>query len=123
MAILESLDFSITRTSFPDGHVCNIDYNYFLHVDKQQYNEKEIFRVAVELHGDEVIHDKIIGAPPYDVHDISVLSHMPQKRSFAIDCDILNEAWGEDHIYLRIFVHSSRGERLTEKTATVKDWF
>ena len=123
MAIIESLDFSITRTSFPDGHVCSVDYNYFLHVDAKQYSEKELFRIAIELHGDDVTHDKIIGDPPYDMHVINVLAKMPQKRHFVVDCDILDEAWGEDRIYLRMFVHSNRGEQLNKKTATIKDWF
>lgn len=123
MAQIESLDFSITRTSFPDGHVCSVEYSYYLVLDIQQYNVDETFSIGVELHGDDLMHDKVIGSPPYDTHMVSTKDKMPLKRTFAVDCDILDEAWGQDRIYLRIYVHSSRGERLTEKTATIKDWF
>ncbi|MFV2056779.1 MAG: hypothetical protein ACC707_09945 [Thiohalomonadales bacterium] len=123
MANIESLEFSITRKSFPGGHICSVDYSYYIHIDLEQYESNEIFRIDVELHGDDLMKDKLIGDPPYDTHTIDAHGKMPQSRSFAIDCDLLDESWGEDRIFLRIFVNSNRGERLTEKTASIKDWF
>jgi hypothetical protein len=123
MAEIESLTFSITRTSFPDGHICSLEYSYYLYTYPEQYVHDDTFSISVELHGDEPMHDKKIGEPIYDSHVIDKKTRMPVTRKFSVPCEVLDEAWGKDHIYLRLYVISSGGEILTEDTATISDWF
>lgn len=123
MAKIDSLTFSITRTSYPDGHICSVEYCYYLYIDPEQYAHDDTFNVSVELHGAEPLHDKKIGDPFYDAHVINKKEKMPKTRTFTVPCDVLNEAWGEDHIYLKIYVISSTGEVINQKTATISDWF
>jgi hypothetical protein len=123
MASIDSLTFSITRTSFPDGHVCSIEYSYYLHIDPEQYRHEDVFSMSAELHGDDVFYDKTIGKPVYDTHVISRSDVMPQRRSFTVPCEVLDEAWGEDRVYLKLYVASSDGEMLTAKSAIIHEWF
>jgi len=123
MANLDSVTFSITRTSFPDGHICTIEYSYYLHIDPQKYIDDVTFSISVSLYGDDLLHEKLIGNPPYDVHVITKTDSQPIQRKFVVPCEILDEAIGEDKVFLKIFVTTSEGEHITEKSATVKDWF
>lgn len=123
MAKLDSITFSITRTSFPDGHICSVNYSYYLHASKQEYADQCSYTVEVGLFGDDLLHGKPLGDPPYDVHVVDANEPMPVERQFAVNCDLLNETWGEDKIYLKIHVQSSRGERIVQRSATIKDWF
>lgn len=123
MANVESFTFSITRTSFPDGRICSIDYSYFLKIDPNKYNNDVSFSVGIELFGEDLFHDKSIGTPPYDSHMINKHTPQPINRKFVVPCDILDENWGADHIYLKVYVSGSDGDLLTEKSATIQDWF
>jgi hypothetical protein len=123
MAKIESLTFSITRTSYPDVSICSVEYSYYLHIDAKQYVHDDSFSICVELHGDDILHDKRIGESSYDSHVVNKLDEMPQTRSFSVPCEVLDEAWGEDRVYLKIYVQSSGGEVITQKTATIREWF
>ena len=123
MAKIESLTFSITRTSYPDASVCSVEYSYYLHIDAEQFVHDDSFSISVELHGDDLLHDKRIGEPSYDSHVVNKLNKMPQTRSFSVPCEVLDEAWGEDKVYLKMYVQSSGGEVISEKTATIREWF
>lgn len=123
MARLDSLTFSITRTSYPDASICSIEYSYYLHIDPAQFTHDDSFSVTAELHGDDLLHDKRIGETGYDTHMVTKLDAMPATRRFSVPCEVLDESWGEDRIYLKLYVHSSVGEVLSEKTATIREWF
>ena len=123
MISIDSVDFSITRTSFSTGHICSIDYSYALRIDKEKYFAGVSFSVCVVLYGDDLLRDKPLGSPPYDTHVINRDEKMPVKRHFAMSCDILDEAVGEDRIFIKICVASSDGEYLSERSATIHDWF
>lgn len=123
MAEIQSLTFSITRTSSPVGHICRVDYSYYLYIDPQQYQHGDSFSVVVELHGDDIAHDQMLGKQAFDVHVIQVDSKMPQERGFVVPCEILNEALGTDQIYLKLVIRSSIGQTITAKSATIKDRF
>ena len=123
MASIDSLTFSITRTSFPDGHICSIEYSYYLHIDKEKYYHDVAFNISASLYGDDLTHEKMIGTPPYDVHMITKQDSQPVSRKFIVPCEILDEAVGEDRIFLKLHIADSEGDLITEKSATVKDWF
>ena len=123
MATIDSLTFSITRTSFPDGHICSVDYSYFLHIDSQNYHTDTSFSITAELYGDDLMHDKLLGSAPFDSHVVDKHTHQPVERRFGLPCDVLDEAWGEDRIYLKLYISASDGTLITEKSATIKDWF
>lgn len=123
MAEIQSLTFSITRTSSPVGHICRIDYSYYLYIDPQQYQHGDSFSVIVELHGDDIAHDQMLGKQGFDAHVLQVDSKMPQQRGFVVPCEILNEALGTDQIYLKLVIRSSAGQTITAKSATIKDRF
>ena len=94
-----------------------------MYIDADQYAHDDTFNISVELHGDDRLIDKRLGEPVYDSHVVSKKDDMPKTRTFSLPCDVLNEAWGEDHVYLKLYVVSSAGEVLTERTATISDWF
>lgn len=123
MASIDSITFSITRTSYPTGHICSIDYSYFLRIDEEEFEHHDAFNISVVLYGDDLLFDKHIGEVTYDAHEISVTEPMPVKRSFAVDCDILNEAIGEDKVFIRIHAVSNSGAIVTSRSETVRDWF
>ena len=123
MAKIESITFSITRTSHPTGHICSMDYSYILHLSEDEMAHHDSFNVLVVPHGIDLVHSKPIGEPPYDCHIVESLDNMPVQRKFAIDCHYLDEAWGEDKIYLLIEAQSNRGLKVSAKSAVVKDWF
>ncbi|MDH5326265.1 MAG: hypothetical protein OEZ68_08775 [Gammaproteobacteria bacterium] len=123
MISVDSVDFSITRTSFVSGHICSIDYSYALRIDKEKYQAGVSFSVCVILFGDDLLRDKPLGSPPYDTHVVERDAVMPVKRSFAMPCEILDEAVGEDKIFIKICVAASDGEFLYERSATIHDWF
>lgn len=123
MISLDSVNFSITRTSFSTGHICSIDYSYALRIDKRKYFADVSFEVSVLLFGDDLLRDKPLGSPPYDSHVIHRDDLMPIKRSFAMPCSVLDEAVGEDKIFLKIHVTSSDGEYVAERSDTIHDWF
>lgn len=123
MANVNSFTFSITRISFPDGHICSIDYSYYLKIDPKKYYEDVSFSIGIELCGKDLLHDKSLGTPPYDSHMIDKNTPQPVSRKFVVPCDTLDENWGADHIYLKIYVSTSDGELITEKSATIEDWF
>jgi hypothetical protein len=123
MAKIDSLTFTITRTSSPAGHICRIDYGYYLAIDPQQYRHGDSFSVTAELHGDDIIYDQTLGEPVYDPHIVDRSTSMPVDRHFIVPCEILDEALGTDKIYLKLFIKSSEGEILTVRSATVKDRF
>lgn len=123
MATIDSLTFSITRTSYPDASICSVEYTYYLHIDSAQYSHDDSFSVTAELHGDDLLHDKRIGEPGYDTHVVTKREPMPVTRRFSVPCKVLDESWGEDRIYLRLYVSSSAGEVISKKTATIHEWF
>jgi len=107
MARIDSLTFNITRTSYPDASICSIEYSYYLHIDNAQYTHDDSFSVTVELHGDDLLHDKRIGEPSYDTHMVTKLDPMPATRRFSVPCNVLNEAWGENRALLSLRVELS----------------
>ena len=109
MAEIQSLTFSITRTSSHVGHICRVD--------------GDSFSVVVELHGDDIAHDQMLGKQVFDAHVVQFDSKMPQERGFVVPCELLNEALGVDKIYLKLVVRSSTGDTLTVKSQTIKDRF
>lgn len=123
MAEIQSLTFSITRTSSPVGHICRVDYSYYLFIDPQEYRHEDSFSVVVELHGDDIAHDQSLGEHFYDAHIVQKDSKMPAERGFIVDCEVLNEALGVDQIYLKLIVRSSEGQVLTAKSGIIKDRF
>lgn len=123
MACIDSITFSITRTSYPTGHICSIDYSYFLRIDEEEFDHHESFNVSVVLFGDDLLYDKHIGDIAYDAHQISVTEPMPVKRSFAVDCSILNEAIGADRVFMKIYAVSNNGHTVTSRSETIRDWF
>ena len=123
MAKIESLTFSITRTSYPVGHICRIDYSYYLAIDAQQFRHGDAFSVVVELHGDDMLYDQTLGEPAYDPHVVDPNTPMPVARNFLVQCELLDEALGTDKIYIKLVIKSSEGEVLSARSATVKDRF
>lgn len=123
MAKIEALTFSIDRTSFPGGHICSVFYSYYLAIDAQQYQHGDSFSVVVELHGDDLIFDPTLGERFYDAHVLERNSRMPVERRFIVPCEILDEALGNDKIYLKLLVKSSEGELLAARSGTIVDKF
>ena len=123
MASLDSITFSITRISYSTGHICSIDYSYFLRIDEQEFERQEVFDVKVELFGDDLLFDKHLGDVAYDTHVITVTEPMPVRRRFALDCKILNEAIGEDRVYIKIYAISNMGQICSICSETIRDWF
>ncbi|WP_455206052.1 hypothetical protein [Kaarinaea lacus] len=123
MAAIDSITFSITRTSYPTGHICSIDYSYFLRIDDNEFEHHQSYNISVMLFGDDLLRDKPIGDSVYDVHTIDVDEPMPVNRQFAVDCDVLDEALGEDKIFIKISAVSNSGEIISAKSETIKDWF
>jgi hypothetical protein len=123
MAEIQSLTFSITRTSSPVGHICRVDYSYYLFIDPQEYRQEETFSVIVELHGDDIAHDHPLGKQFYDAHVVEKDSKMPAERNFIVDCETLNEALGMDQIYLKLMIKPSEGRLLTARSDVIKDRF
>lgn len=123
MAKIESLIFSISRTSFPVGHICRIDYSYYLYIDPEQYQHGDSFSVVVEVHGDDIAHDQSLGKHIYDAHVVQFNSKMPMERNFVVPCEVLDEALGMDRIYLKLVIQSSAGDILAARSETIKDRF
>jgi hypothetical protein len=123
MAEIDSITFSITRTSYPTGHICSIDYSYSLRVHASEPEADATFHVSAVLYGDDMLRDKHIGAPAYDNHLITVNEPMPINRSFAVPCEILDEAVGEDRIFLKIYALGDKGQVVEARSETIKDWF
>jgi hypothetical protein len=123
MASINSITFSITRTSYPTGHICSIDYSYYLRIDEEEFDQHESFNISVALFGDDLLFDKHIGDTAYDAHVISVTEPMPVKRSFAVDCSTLNEAIGEDRVFIKIYAVSNTGQVVDSRSETIRDWF
>lgn len=123
MAEIEYVNLSIVRTSTSAGHSCMAEYSYHLHSDNREYTDNTSFKVGCVLFGHDMFHDKTLGDPPFDLHTVSSHDPMPVKRHFMIPCDVLNEAWGRDDIFLRLFVATQAGVNLSKDSATVSDWF
>ena len=123
MAVVDSITFSITRTSYPTGHICSVDYSYYLRIDDDEFEHHEAFNISVALFGDDLLFDKHIGDSAYDAHVITVTDAMPVKRSFAVDCSVLNEAIGEDRVFIKIYAVSNTGQVITSRSETIRDWF
>ena len=123
MAKIEALTFTIERTSFPGGHVCNVVYSYYLHIDAQQYQHGDSFSVVVELHGDDVIYDHTLGERFYDAHVLDRDIPIPVERKFIVPCEVLDEALGNDRIYMKLLIKSSEGELLAARSGTIVDRF
>ena len=123
MSEIQSLTFSITRTSSPVGHICRVDYAYYLYIDPREYQQGTSFSALIEIHGDDIAHDRPLGNSFYDAHVVQRDSKMPVERNFVVDCEVLNEALGMDQIYLKLVINSSEGRILTSKTETIKDRF
>lgn len=123
MSFISYVTLSITRTSLPEGHICRIDYSYYLDTDRFAYLSNESFSVGCELYGHHLAHDEDIGEHVYDVHTVSSHDPMPVTRSFLVPCEVLNEKIGRDSIYIRVFVNGSNGERFAALSPVIKDWF
>lgn len=123
VANIKSLNFTITRTSHSVGHICTVDYSYYLQIDATEYRHDDAFSVMVELHGDDMLLDQSLGKRFYDAHVVDRGQQMPINRSFVVPCEILDEALGTDRIYLKLVIKSSEGQVLTAKSATIADRF
>ena len=123
MAHIDYITISITRTSTPAGHSCNVDYTYYLHTDKDEYEQNVSYSVGSVLCGHDLLYNKPLGKPPYDTHMITARDHMPMKRHFMVPCSILDEAWGKDRIYLELLLQSSHGDVLSAKSDLIEDHF
>ena len=123
MASIEYVTISIVRTSTPAGHSCMVEYSYYLHTDKDEYQESENYSVGCILYGNDILRNKSLGEPPYDVHSVSSHEAMPVKRHFLVPCDLLDEAWGKDHIYIKVIANSAHGESVSKDSGVVGDWF
>jgi hypothetical protein len=123
MAAIDSITFSITRTSHPTGHICRVDYSYFLRINEAEFEHHDVFNVSVHLFGDDWLFDKHLGHELYDAHVIGVMDSMPVSRGFVVDCSVLNEAFGEDKVFIKIHAVSSTGQVIEAKSETVRDWF
>lgn len=123
MPSIDYVTFSVNRTSMPEGSVCRVDYSYLLKVGTPEYNADTTFTVQCELCGSHPLFDKELGGRLYDEHSIAASAPMPVKRSFLVPCGVLDERWGEDTIYLRILLSSSRGHEFTAKSPQVRDRF
>jgi hypothetical protein len=123
MATIEALTFSITRTSHPIGHLCQVEYSYHLNIDPGQYVAGVDFSAVVQLHGEDRLMDQCLGERFYDAHVVDHRQKMPVKRRFSVPCEVLDETLGVDRIYLKLIIKSTDGEVLRAKSATVKDRF
>jgi hypothetical protein len=123
MAVIDYVTLKINRTSYPHGHTCSIDYSYLISIDQGEYDDEITYSVSCMLCGHDFMHNKKLGEPPYDVHTISSREKMPVVRGFLVPCSLLDEAWGKDEIFIKLFVQSSDGVTLTAKSEPVKDWF
>lgn len=123
MASIEYVNISITRTSSPAGHACGIEYSYYLHTDKDEYDSNSHYTVGCVLVGNDIIHHKTLGDPPYDVHSVRSHESMPVKRHFMVPCVVLNEAWGRDNIFIKVIVTKPDGSSIVAKSEVVSDWF
>lgn len=123
MAAIEYVNIALVRTSTPAGHSCGVEYSYYLHTEKDEFLANAVYTVGCVLVGGEVMHHKTLGAPPYDLHVVSSHDAMPIKRHFMVPCDMLNEGWGEDHIYLKVVVTCPDGSAISAKSDVVSDWF
>lgn len=123
MAVIDSITFSITRTSYPTGHICSVDYSYFLRIDEAEYEHHDVFDISVQLFGDDWLFDKHLGRDTYDAHVVGVRDPMPVRRKFAVDCTVLNEAVGEDKVFIKIEAVSNTGQVVVGRSETVRDWF
>ncbi|WP_455366557.1 hypothetical protein [Kaarinaea lacus] len=123
MATIDTLTFTITRTSHAVGHLCQVEYSYYLTIDPEHYRLGDGFSVVVQLHGENALLDQSLGKRFYDAHVVDMQQAMPVTRSFGVPCEVLDESLGVDRIYLKLIVKSSDGEVLSQKSATVKDRF
>lgn len=123
MANIKSLNFTITRTSHAVGHICRLDYSYYLQIAAAEYHHDAAFSVVVELHGDDMLLDQNLGKRFYDAHVVDRDQDMPINRSFVVPCEILDETLGTDKIYLKLVIKSSEGVVLTAKSETISDRF
>ena len=123
MAKIKSFTFTITRTSHSVGHICEVEYSYYLETNTAEYHHDDAFSALVELHGADMILDQSLGKRFYDAHVVDRNQQMPVKRNFVVPCEILDAALGTDRIYLKLIIKSSEGEVLTENSATIADRF
>lgn len=123
MSLISYVTFSITRTSFPEGNICRIDYNYHLSFDRFAYATSEKFEVSCEVFGHHLLHDEGLGDHVYDTHTVTRQDPLPISRTFLIPCEILNERIGRDAIYLRVSARGANGETFSALSQTVRDSF
>lgn len=123
MTAIDALSFIITRTSHPVGHICQVEYSYYLTIDEQRYRVGDGFSVIVQLHGEDTLLGQSLGKRFYDAHVVDHHQAMPVTRHFVVPCEVLDEAIGVDRIYLKLIVKSSDGEVLSQRSATIKDRF
>lgn len=123
MTAIDTLTFMITRTSHPVGHICEVQYSYYLSIEPGRFLEGDGFSVVVQLHAEDSLIDQYLGKRFYDAHVIDRQQAMPVKRRFTVPCEVLDEALGVDRIYLKLIVKSSDGEVLSQRSATVEDRF
>jgi hypothetical protein len=123
MSAIEYVTLSITRTSFPQGAICRIDYSYYLNRDKLAYRHHDDFTVRCELWGRHLIADEPLGDEVYDVHRVASDETMPVERSFLVPCGLLNEKLGRDEIYIRVIAEQAGGVAVSAKSPVVRDYF
>ena len=123
MTTIDALTFTITRTSHPVGHICQVEYSYYLSVDPRRYRLGDGFSVVTQLHAEDALLDQSLGQHFYDAHVVDHQQLMPVKRSFVVPCEVLDESLGVDRIYLKLIVKSSGGEVVSERSATIRDRF
>jgi len=123
VAAIDVLTFMVTRTSHPVGHICEVQYTYFLSIEPDRFLTGDGFSVVVQLHAEDSLFDQYLGKRFYDAHVIDCQQAMPVKRRFVVPCEVLDEALGVDRIYLKLIVKSSDGEVLSQRSATVEDRF
>ena len=123
MATIDALTFTITRTSHPVGHICEVEYSYSLDIEPERFLAGDGFSVVVQLHAEDTVFDQFLGQRFYDAHVVDHQQAMPVKRRFMVPCEVLDEELGVDRIYLKLIVKSSDGEVLSQRSATIKDRF
>lgn len=123
MSVIDYVTLSINRCSMPQGHLCRIDYTYHISADKASYSRSSRFHVECEVCGKTLLGEKRLGTEFFDSHDIASHDAMPVHRGFLIDCGLLDEAVGEDAIFVRLHVLGDHGDKFVAESPVVCDYF
>lgn len=123
MSVLDYVTIAITRSSFPEGAICRIDYSYYLNSDRAAYFGNTHFLVECEVWAKDLLREKMLAEHRFDKHTVDARDAMPVQRSFLIPCETLNERIGKDHLFLRLFVQAGNGETFFHASPIVNEHF